>query len=305
MTMTSVGGAAVAQAGNATVVVTGTDKDPTIVVATRRGVATLSTKSGQGTAVRGGRLQTLAADPYATEQARRLAQQIKDRPSGTQSADLARQAAALMRGRAGRVVAKDVGRVDGNFSVSAGDVSLGFRMKDNALLGNAFKPHLGDWTSAFASAKPLRGVDITFDGASGPTTVALSGLGQAGRPAQVRLRDRSAIPASAPELQLGAGGEVTALDGLLIYGEPSMSLGQTVVERNGLNVKAAQITTESLQTYSATQTARQVVARAVSSAATDSTGRNQQDDAMRAAEVAERIAQRSTLERNRPSNDYL
>jgi hypothetical protein len=300
MTMT-VGGAAVAQAGNATVVVT----DDSIVVATARGVTTLSTKNGQGTAVRGERLQTLAADASATEQARRLAQQIKDRPSGPESAALARQAAALVRGRAGSVVAKDVGRVEGNFSVSAGDVSLGFRMKDNALLGNAFKPLLGDWTSAFASANPLRGVDITFDGASGPTTVALSGLGQAGRPAQVRLRDRSAIPASAPELQLGAGGEVTALDGLLIYGGPGVSRGQMVVGHNGLNVNAAQITTESLETYSATQTAREAVARAVTRAETGSTRRDHQDDAMRAAEAARRVAQLRMLERDRPNGDYM
>ena len=212
MTMSSVGGATVAQSGNTTVVVT----NDSIVVATPRGVTTLSTKSGHGTAVRRGRLQTLAADASATERARRLAQQIQERPPGPESAALARQAAALVRGRAGRVDARDVGRVEGNFSVSAGDVSLGFRMKDTALLGNAFKPLTGDWTSAFASAKPLRGVDITFNGASGPTTVALSGSGRAGRPARVELLDSRRDNEPLPELRI-ENGQATAYDSLFVF----------------------------------------------------------------------------------------
>jgi hypothetical protein len=303
MSVTSVGGATVAQEGKTTVVVTGAGPDATIVVATPRGVTTLSTK-GLGTAVSRGQLQTLTANATATNRLREVAAQIQRTQNGGDTARLVRQAAALVSERQGGVVSQNGGRVAGNFSVSAGDVSLGFQIKNDPALAKAFMPLLGDWTSAFASAKPLRDVDITFNRASGPTTVALSGLGRAGRPAQVSLRDRSAVPPSAPELQLGADGKVTALDGLLIYGEPGLALGQTVVGRNGLNVEAAQITTESLQTYSATQTAREAVARALSSAATGSTKRDEHDDANLAAEAARRVAQLRMLERDRPNSDY-
>lgn len=255
MTVTSVGGAAVAQAGNATVVVTGTDKDPTIVVATRRGVATLSPRTRQGTAVRGGQLQTLTADTTAAEKLREVAAQIRSEPNRGNRAELVRQAAALVRGREGGVVSQNVGCVGGDFSVNAGDVSLGFQIRDESALGKLFRPLLGDWTSAFASATPLRGVDITFNGESGRTTVALSELGPRGRPAQVSLRDRSEVPPIAPEFQLRADGKVTALDGLLVYGNAS---GEAVVGSDGLNTKSAVITGDSFREFHLRTNAQQV-----------------------------------------------
>ena len=262
MTMSSVGGATVARAGDTTVVVKGDGQEATIVVATPRGVTTLSTESGQGTAVRRGRLQTLAADASATERARRLAQQIQERPSGSESADLARQAADLVRGRAGRVDARDVGRVEGNFFLSARDVSLGFQITDESVLGKVFKPLLGNWTSAFAPAKPLSDVDITFNRESGSTTVALSGLGRRGRPARVDLLDSRRDNEPLPELRI-ENGQATAYDRLFVFNKSS---DRPIVTAKGLNFDAAEITPESLAKHQEIRTLKNIWREAVSGA---------------------------------------
>jgi hypothetical protein len=127
-------------------------------------------------------------------------------------------------------------------------------MKDNALLGNAFKPLLGDWTSSFASAKPLRGVDITFNGASGPTTVALSGMGRAGRPARVELLDSRRDKEPLPELRI-ENGQATAYDSLFVFDKSS---DRPIVTEKGLNFDAAEITPESLAKHQEIRTLQNV-----------------------------------------------
>lgn len=245
----------VSRRGKTTIVVVDTVDDRMVVLARPSSVVAVSSATGQGTVLRNGKLGVLTNAATAAARATSLV----EAPSG--SRDRARAVPGTEAPLAGRTAKSPgsarfnaIGRVEGDFVVAKGSWAVGYSMSGQCVPGNAQSEASDASAQRKVAAQRVASIDITYQGHDGWKMLVIDLIG---RSPPAALHDEAARPTTRPVLTL-RDKEMSAVDGLLLYGPPS-SPTAVIVDRTGLNESAARVTAGSLQRYHSTQASKTAV----------------------------------------------